>query len=39
MRCHPDFREVIRMFKQKRFPTADAISATVPTGGSPRDTP
>jgi len=25
----PDFKEVIRMFEQKRFPTADAISATV----------
>ena len=24
-----DFREVIRMFEQKRFPTSDAISATV----------
>jgi threonine dehydrogenase-like Zn-dependent dehydrogenase len=30
-----DFREVIRMFEQKRFPTADAISATVPLEEAP----
>ena len=30
-----DFREVIRMFEQKRFPTADAISATVPLKEAP----
>jgi threonine dehydrogenase-like Zn-dependent dehydrogenase len=30
-----DFREVIRMFEQKRFPTADAISATVPLEQAP----
>ena len=32
-----DFKEVIRMFEQKRFPTAEAISATVPIEGSARD--
>jgi threonine dehydrogenase-like Zn-dependent dehydrogenase len=31
----PDFREVIRMFEQKRFPTSDAISATVPLEEAP----
>jgi len=30
-----DFREVIRMFEQKRFPTAEAISATVPLKDGP----
>ncbi len=30
-----DFKEVIRMFEQKRFPTADAISATVPLKDAP----
>ncbi len=30
-----DFREVIRMFEQKRFPTSDAISATVPLDDVP----
>ena len=30
-----DFREVIRMFEQKRFPTSDAISATVPLDDAP----
>lgn len=30
-----DFREVIRMFEQKRFPTADAISAIVPIEEAP----
>lgn len=30
-----DFKEVIRMFEQKRFPTADAISATVPLKEGP----
>jgi threonine dehydrogenase-like Zn-dependent dehydrogenase len=30
-----DFREVIRMFEQKRFPTADAISAVVPLHEAP----
>jgi threonine dehydrogenase-like Zn-dependent dehydrogenase len=30
-----DFKEVIRMFEQKRFPTADAISATVPLKDGP----
>ncbi|HEY4379070.1 MAG TPA: zinc-binding dehydrogenase, partial [Acidobacteriaceae bacterium] len=30
-----DFEEVIRMFGQKRFPTADAISATVPLREAP----
>lgn len=30
-----DFREVIRMFEQKRFPTAEAISATVPLEQAP----
>jgi threonine dehydrogenase-like Zn-dependent dehydrogenase len=30
-----DFREVIRMFEQKRFPSAEAISATVPLGEAP----
>ncbi len=30
-----DFREVIRMFEQKRFPTADAISTTVPLREAP----
>ena len=30
-----DFKEVIRMFEQKRFPTADAISATVPLEEAP----
>jgi threonine dehydrogenase-like Zn-dependent dehydrogenase len=30
-----DFREVIRMFEQKRFPTAEAISATVPLEEAP----
>lgn len=30
-----DFKEVIRMFEQKRFPTADAISATVPLKEAP----
>jgi len=30
-----DFKEVIRMFEQKRFPTADAISATVPIEEAP----
>jgi threonine dehydrogenase-like Zn-dependent dehydrogenase len=30
-----DFREVIRMFEQKRFPTAEAISATVPLDEAP----
>ena len=34
-----DFKEVIRMFEQKRFPTAEAISATVPLEGSARDSP
>jgi threonine dehydrogenase-like Zn-dependent dehydrogenase len=31
----PDFQEVIRMFEQKRFPTQDAISATVPLEEAP----
>jgi threonine dehydrogenase-like Zn-dependent dehydrogenase len=30
-----DFKEVIRMFEQGRFPTAEAISATVPLGEAP----
>jgi len=30
-----DFKEVIRMFEQKRFPTAEAISATVPLREAP----
>jgi threonine dehydrogenase-like Zn-dependent dehydrogenase len=30
-----DFKEVIRMFEQKRFPTADAISTTVPLKEAP----
>jgi threonine dehydrogenase-like Zn-dependent dehydrogenase len=30
-----DFREVIRMFEKKRFPTAGAISATVPLEEAP----
>ena len=30
-----DFREVIRMFEQKRFPTAQAISAVVPLEQAP----
>ena len=30
-----DFREVIRMFEQKRFPTSEAISATVPLDEAP----
>jgi threonine dehydrogenase-like Zn-dependent dehydrogenase len=30
-----DFREVIRMFEQKRFPTGEAISATVPLSEAP----
>jgi threonine dehydrogenase-like Zn-dependent dehydrogenase len=30
-----DFREVIRMFEKKRFPTAAAISATVPLEEAP----
>jgi threonine dehydrogenase-like Zn-dependent dehydrogenase len=30
-----DFREVIRMFEQKRFPTSEAISATVPLSEAP----
>ena len=30
-----DFREVIRMFEQKRFPTAEAISTTVPLEEAP----
>jgi threonine dehydrogenase-like Zn-dependent dehydrogenase len=30
-----DFREVIRMFEQKRFPTAEAISASVPLKDGP----
>jgi threonine dehydrogenase-like Zn-dependent dehydrogenase len=30
-----DFHEVIRMFEQKRFPTAQAISATVPLEDAP----
>ena len=30
-----DFREVIRMFELKRFPTAEAISATVPLDEAP----
>jgi len=30
-----DFKEVIRMFEQKRFPTAEAISATVPLEEAP----
>ena len=30
-----DFREVIRMFEQKRFPTDEAISATVPLEEAP----
>ncbi len=30
-----DFREVIQMFEAKRFPTADAISATVPLEEAP----
>ena len=30
-----DFREVIRMFEQKRFPTQQAISATVPLTEAP----
>jgi threonine dehydrogenase-like Zn-dependent dehydrogenase len=30
-----DFQEVIRMFEQKRFPTAAAISATVPLDEAP----
>jgi threonine dehydrogenase-like Zn-dependent dehydrogenase len=31
----PDFKEVIRMFEQKRFPTAQAISTTVPIEEGP----
>jgi threonine dehydrogenase-like Zn-dependent dehydrogenase len=30
-----DFKEVIRMFEQKRFPTAETISAVVPLGEAP----
>jgi threonine dehydrogenase-like Zn-dependent dehydrogenase len=30
-----DFKEVIRMFEQKRFPTKEAISATVPLEEAP----
>ena len=30
-----DFKEAIRMFEQKRFPTSDAISATVPLEEAP----
>jgi threonine dehydrogenase-like Zn-dependent dehydrogenase len=30
-----DFKEVIRMFEQKRFPTTEAISATVPLMEAP----
>ena len=30
-----DFREVIRMFEQKRFPTAEAITVTVPLEEAP----
>ena len=30
-----DFKEVIRMFEQRRFPTAEAISATVPLEEAP----
>ena len=30
-----DFQEVIRMFEQKRFPTTEAISATVPLTEAP----
>jgi threonine dehydrogenase-like Zn-dependent dehydrogenase len=30
-----DFKEVIRMFEQKRFPTSEAISATVPLEEAP----
>jgi threonine dehydrogenase-like Zn-dependent dehydrogenase len=30
-----DFKEVIRMFEQKRFPTEEAISATVPIEEAP----
>jgi threonine dehydrogenase-like Zn-dependent dehydrogenase len=30
-----DFKEVIRMFEQKRFPTDDAISVTVPLNDAP----
>ncbi len=30
-----DFKEVIRMFEQKRFPTAEAISSTVPLEEAP----
>jgi threonine dehydrogenase-like Zn-dependent dehydrogenase len=30
-----DFKEVIRMFEQKRFPSAEAISATVPLEEAP----
>jgi len=30
-----DFKEVIRMFEQKRFPTAETISATVPLDEAP----
>ncbi len=30
-----DFKEVIRMFEQKRFPTSQAISATVPLEEAP----
>lgn len=30
-----DFKEVIRMFEQKRFPTSDAISITVPLEEGP----
>jgi threonine dehydrogenase-like Zn-dependent dehydrogenase len=30
-----DFQEVIRMFEQKRFPSAEAISATVPLEDAP----
>jgi threonine dehydrogenase-like Zn-dependent dehydrogenase len=30
-----DFKEVIRMFEQKRFPTTDAISTTVPLKDAP----
>jgi len=30
-----DFKEVIRMFEQKRFPTAETISAVVPLEEAP----
>jgi len=30
-----DFREVIRMFEQKRFPTSEAISTTIPLEEAP----